>query len=77
MASTPYKPGTRWLNDEVEDLAYDPERSKELLAEVGPLTLRHLDTQPPPAAVLEYTVTAVDSTGNESEPSAAERIRTQ
>lgn len=34
-AAVPYKPGTRWHNDKVEDLAYDPERARALLAEVG------------------------------------------
>ena len=34
-AKVPYKPGTVWFNDRVEDLGYDPDRARELLAEAG------------------------------------------
>ena len=72
-----------WSGSQTPDLAayrvYRAHRGEPaaLLAELPPETLRYLDADPPPAAVLEYTITAVDSTGNESEPSDSERIRTQ
>ncbi len=31
----PYKPGTRWVNQDLEPLAFDPEKSRQLLAEAG------------------------------------------
>jgi peptide/nickel transport system substrate-binding protein len=34
-ARVPYKPGTFWHNDSIEDLAFDPARSRQLLAEAG------------------------------------------
>jgi peptide/nickel transport system substrate-binding protein len=34
-AAVPYKPGTIWYNDRVDDLDYDPQRASDLLAEVG------------------------------------------
>lgn len=34
-AKGPYKPGTKWVNENVDDLAYDPDRARKLLAEVG------------------------------------------
>ncbi len=48
-----------------------------LLAELTPDILNYLDPNPPPAAILEYTITALDSSGNEGAPSDTERIRTQ
>ena len=34
-ARVPYKPGTFWHNDSIKDLAFDPARSRQLLAEAG------------------------------------------
>jgi len=34
-AAVPYKPGTKWHNDKVKDLEYDPDKAKKLLAEAG------------------------------------------
>ena len=34
-AVSPYKPGTRWFNDRVNDPQYDPEKARALLAEAG------------------------------------------
>ena len=31
----PYKPGTYWYNDKIEDYSHDPEKAKALLAEAG------------------------------------------
>ncbi|MFQ5477163.1 MAG: peptide-binding protein [Candidatus Binatia bacterium] len=32
---SPYKPGTYWMNEEVSDLVFDPEKARSLLAEAG------------------------------------------
>jgi len=72
-----------WSGSQTADLAgyrvYRAHRGEPaaLLAELPPEILRYIDADAPPAAVLDYTITAVDSTGNESEPSDSERIRTQ
>lgn len=34
-AASPYKPGTVWVNERLEDLAFDPERSRALFEEAG------------------------------------------
>lgn len=34
-AVSPYKPGTVWVNDALQDPAFDPDRSRALLAEAG------------------------------------------
>ena len=72
-----------WSGSQTADLAgyrvYRAHRGEPaaLLVELPPATLHYVDADPPPAAVLEYTITAVDSAGNESEPSDFERIRTR
>jgi peptide/nickel transport system substrate-binding protein len=34
-AVVPFKPGTVWYNDQVADLAYDPDKARAMLAEAG------------------------------------------
>jgi hypothetical protein len=46
----------------------------ELVAELEPGVNRWSDTEAPRDAVLEYTLTATDAVGNESEPSRHARL---